>query len=168
MRPKPPVNSSAQLAPERTNGRSASAMASGPPAASACHSVVRRAPTHGSASSHAGGSGNPSRVMALTISSPSIDACSNTATARLNGTMKIARMTNVITVVAMTRRPPVRRSTRSINGHVATTIVVAQAKALKKGNNVQMLPTINPVVIRISRSVRVRSVRPGVCMVTSS
>ena len=77
--------------------------------------------------------------------------------ANQNGTMKIASATTVMTTVAMVLLPPTRRWTWSINVQVATTIVVAQINAPRKGSIVHRLPTISTPMNSTIRVVRVKS-----------
>jgi hypothetical protein len=78
--------------------------------------------------------------------------------------MKTASITMVINAVAAARRPPIQRSISSIIGHVATTIVVAQINALRNGSKVHRLPLISTAIIRMTSTVRVRSLWICVCM----
>ena len=71
--------------------------------------------------------------------------------------MKITSITTVMITVATQRRPPARRSTRSISGQVATTIVVAQIKAPRNGSSVHRLAPISTQIMSTNSVMRVRS-----------
>ena len=66
-----------------------------------------------------------------------------------------------MTTTAAQRRCPSRRCTRSINGQVATTKVVAQIVAGRNGHRIQNEVAISPVTNRIARMVRTRSRWPS-------
>ena len=157
MTPTPPVTVTVQLAAERAYGRSTSAIPSGPCAARSRHSESRASPSHGIETSQWGSGGKPRSSAARTSSTPCTARSSSTATAIPNGTTNTAEITRVISTTANAREPPIHFCTCLSSGHVATTIVVAQINALKKGDSVQRLAAISPERIKMNRKVRVRS-----------
>jgi hypothetical protein len=74
-----------------------------------------------------------------------------------NGMTSNKSMPSVITKTAGARRLPKVRSKALSQGHVATTIIVAQTVAAKKGLSTQKHSPIKPTTKMAARVLRVRS-----------
>src|SRR5512137_2777658 len=103
-----------------------------------------RAPASGILSSHSGAGGS------CICGSRSSNATKASAWLRIawsatpSGKSRMASRPSDITATAGVRRPPHALSTRSIIGHVATTIIVAQMKAARNGARIYSEPPISP------------------------
>jgi len=73
------------------------------------------------------------------------------------GTTNTRRSAIVITVTASQRRPHSHPCTRSMSGHVATAIMVAQMSAGRKGRKIQNEAAMSPPMNSTARVVRGRS-----------
>ena len=76
-----------------------------------------------------------------------------------NGTTKISSSAAVRTVVAIQRLPQKTACSMRRIGQVVTTIIVAQIVAARNGRRIQSDATMRPPMMRVARTVRVRSPR---------
>ena len=122
-----------------------------------CHSPAIFSPTRGRPRTQAGTPGTESSASDLdqtTMASP----CSTTVTTpTATGATTIMSIVTVITATARPRLPQSRAWTARSAGQVATTIMVAQTVASRKGRSTQKLAAIKPPIATTASRIRVRS-----------
>jgi len=84
-----------------------------------------------------------------------------------NGATKTSSSAAVMTVVASQRLPHKRDWSPRRTGHVVTTIIVDHTIAARNGRRIQIEAAIRPAMMRIARTVRVRSCGRSFSMIAS-
>src|SRR5215216_1918318 len=122
------------------------ASSSGPVAARRLQTPAVFEPTNGTDSIQSGGGGKVSERSDCAQSTISSIWATKVPTATENGTMKTNSNARVITVTAKYRFPHSTAWARSINGQVATTIIVAQTSAGTNGRKIQNDAAMRPTM----------------------